>query len=56
MINEFVVQVICKSKNDFPLQGENFKFKDKLYPVKKSKISLKLKKHYFVNVILIGNV
>jgi|WetSurMetagenome_2_1015567.scaffolds.fasta_scaffold915899_1 hypothetical protein len=55
-MNEFVVQVICKSKNDFPLQGEQFKFRDKIYPVKKSRISLKMRKMYFVDVVLLGNV
>lgn len=47
-----IVQVICNTKEDFPEIGEMFKFNDKYYPVKQVKISFKMKKMWFVNIII----
>ena len=47
-----VVQEIIYKKEDFPKTGESFSFAGKLYRVMCSKISLKLKNLYFVNIWL----
>lgn len=47
-----VVQIICNSREDFPKVGEYFRFQDKEYPVKKVSVSLKMRKMFFVNVVI----
>lgn len=47
-----VVQEIIYKREDFPQKGDSFKFKDALYKVVNTKVSLKMKKMYFVNIAL----
>jgi len=47
-----VVQIICNTKSDFPKAGEHFLFDSKSYKVQAVSIAFKMRKHYFVNVLL----
>jgi hypothetical protein len=47
-----VVQEVLHSKQDFPKPGEWFKFRGRLLKVICSRIHIKVKKMYFVNIWL----
>jgi hypothetical protein len=50
-----VVQEIIYNKQDIPKSGEVFKFRDQVHKVIRSYVSLKLKKMYWVNIVLDGH-